>query len=90
METQHNLNQIYNRLQRALAEVTTLQIQVMDRDVKDQLSLLSRQVSDMCWAIDRIIELQPLVEQFEGMDTAQQGMSLDGMLTLWSNDSHKS
>ena len=90
METQQHLNQIYDQLQRALAEVTTLQIQVMDRDVKDQLSLLSRQVSDMCWAIDRIIELQPLVEQFEGMDTAKRGMSLDGMLTLWSNDSHRS
>jgi len=31
----------------------------------------------MCWAIDRIIELQPLVEQFEGVDTAQNGMSLE-------------
>ncbi len=44
---------------------------------------MSRQVGEMCW----IIELQPLVEQFEGVDTARHGMSLDGMLTLWSSDS---
>ena len=32
---------------------------------------MSRQVGEMCWAIDWIIELQPLVEQFEGVDTAR-------------------
>lgn len=87
METQQHFNQIHQNLQRALEEVTTLQIQVTNREIKDQQSLLSRQVGDMCWAIDRIIELQPLVEQFDGMDTARRGMSLDGMLTLWSSDS---
>lgn len=51
------------------------------------MSPTSRQVCEMCWAIDWIIELQPLVEQFEGVDTARHGMSLDGMLTLWSSDS---
>ena len=35
------------------------------------LSLMSHQVGEMCWAIDWIIELQPLVEQFEGVDTAR-------------------
>lgn len=85
METTHQLTKIYQQLQRALTEVTNLQIQVMD--MKDQLSLMSRQVGEMCWAIDWIIELQPLVEQFEGVDTARHGMSLDGMLTLWSSDS---
>ena len=32
---------------------------------------MSHQVGEMCWAIDWIIELQPLVEQFEGVDTAR-------------------
>ena len=69
METTHQLTKIYQQLQRALTEVTNLQIQVMD--MKDQLSLMSHQVGEMCWAIDWIIELQPLVEQFEGVDTAR-------------------
>jgi hypothetical protein len=43
---------------------------------------MSRQVGEMCWSIDWIIELQPLVEQFEGVDTARHRM-----LTLWSSDS---
>ena len=85
METTHRITKIYQQLQRGLTEVTNLQIQVMD--MKDQLSLMSRQVGEMCWAIDWIIELQPLVEQFEGVDTARRGMSLGGMLTLWSSDS---
>jgi len=85
VETTHQLTKIYQQLQRALTEVTNLQIQVMD--MKDQLSLMSRQVGEMSWAIDWIIELQPLVEQFEGVDTTRRGMSLDGMLTFWGSDS---
>jgi hypothetical protein len=84
METEQHLSQIHQQLQRALERVTTLQIQVKDREIKDQLTLLSRQVGGMCWAIDRIIELQPLVEKFEGVDATQKTMSLDGMLILWS------
>jgi hypothetical protein len=86
METSQHLSQIYQQLQRAQERVTTIQIQVKDREIKDQLTLLSRQVGDMCWAIDRIIELQPLVEKFEGVDATQRKMSLDGTLILWSKD----
>ena len=41
------------------------------------MSLMSHQVGEMCWAIDWIIELQPLVEQFEGVDTGRRSMSLE-------------
>ena len=85
MDTTHQLTKTYQQRQRALTEVTNLQIQVMD--MKDQLSLMSRQVGEMSWAIDWIIELQSLVEQFEGVDTTRRGMSLDGMLTFWGSDS---
>lgn len=36
MDTTHQLTKTYQQLQRALTEVTDLQIQVMDRDMKDR------------------------------------------------------
>lgn len=36
MDTTHQLTKTYQQLQRALTEVTNLQIQVMDRDMKDR------------------------------------------------------